>query len=78
MPDHLRTNKLAVAIRGNRMPVTLSTYSYELLLNFLQASRLVLILGIVNDHLSVKVRPRFTISSPKLREENVHSGRLDG
>ena len=63
LPEHLNTNRIASAVRGKRLPIALSSYSHELLLNFLQASRLILILGIVNDHLKIEVLHPFLAQS---------------
>lgn len=41
--------------RSNKFNVTLSAYSFELLLNFLNDARFMLLLSIVNQYLSIKV-----------------------
>ena len=55
MPEHLGSSRIAQAMKA-RYPVSLCTYSHELLMHFLQGSRLFLILGIINDHLKIEVR----------------------
>ena len=54
MPEHLNSSRIAQAMKA-RYPITLCSYSHEVLLHFLQGSRLYLILGIINDHLKIKV-----------------------
>jgi len=55
VPEHIATNRTASAARAARYPVTLSTYSLQLLMAFLQGAKLWLLLGIVNQHLKVQV-----------------------
>ena len=57
VPEHIGSNRTAQAARAARYPVTLSTYSFQLLMAFLQGSKLWLLLGIVNQHLKVQVTP---------------------
>lgn len=52
---HVNENELAVMFRNNKFNVTLSAYSFELLLNFLNDARFMLLLSIVNQYLSIKV-----------------------
>ncbi|KAA6423212.1 hypothetical protein WJX79_007050 [Trebouxia sp. C0005] len=54
VPEHVATNRTASAARAARYPVTLSTYSLQLLMAFLQGAKLWLLLGIVNQHLKVQ------------------------
>ena len=54
MPEHLNSSRIAQAMK-TRYPVSLCTYSHEVLMHFLQGSRLYLVLGIINDHLKIKV-----------------------
>ncbi|BDA43395.1 Transcription initiation factor TFIID subunit 5 [Coccomyxa sp. Obi] len=49
------TNRTAQAARSMRYPVKLSTYSFDLLTNFLQANKLTLPLGIINEHVNLQV-----------------------
>ena len=51
----IATNRTAQAARSMRYPVKLSTYSYELLTSFMQAHRLALALGIINEHVNLQV-----------------------
>ena len=55
LPEHLVSSRLAQAVK-TRIPVTLCKYSHEVLMHHLQSSRLYLLLGIINDHLKLKVR----------------------
>lgn len=57
VPEHIGSNRTAQAARAARYPVTLSTYSFQLLMAFLQGSKLWLLLGIVNQHIKVQVAP---------------------
>lgn len=54
-PAHVNENELSIMFRNNKFNVTLSAYSFELLLNFLNDSRFMLLLSIVNQYLSIKV-----------------------
>ncbi len=60
VPEHIATNRTASAARAARYPVTLSTYSLQLLMAFLQGAKLWLLLGIVNQHLKVQVHRVWT------------------
>lgn len=55
VPEHIGTNRTAQAARAARYPITLSTYSFQLLMAFLQGAKLWLLLAIVNQHLKVQV-----------------------
>lgn len=55
VPEHISSNRVAQAARAARYPVTLSTYSFQLLMAFLQGSKLWLLLGIVNQYIKVQV-----------------------
>ena len=55
VPEHIGSNRTAQAAKAARYPVTLSTYSFQLLMAFLQGSKLWLLLGIVNEHIKVQV-----------------------
>ena len=55
VPEHIQTNRTAQAARSARYPVTLSTYSFQLLLAFLQGAKLWLLLSIINEHVKVQV-----------------------
>lgn len=55
VPEHIGSNRVAQAARAARYPVTLSTYSFQLLMAFLQGSKLWLLLGIVNQYIKVQV-----------------------
>ena len=55
LPEHLVSSRLAQAVKA-RIPVTLCKYSHEVLMHHLQSCRLYLLLGIINDHIKLKVR----------------------
>ena len=55
LPEQLESNQVAKTALGTKFPMQLCAYSFELLMNFLQASKLFLILSIVNEHLSLQV-----------------------
>jgi hypothetical protein len=54
--EQLRGSRTASAARGQRYPVRLSGYSYELLTSFLQAHRLALPLALINEHVALQAR----------------------
>eukprot|EP00026_Physarum_polycephalum_P004444 Phypoly_transcript_04463.p1 GENE.Phypoly_transcript_04463~~Phypoly_transcript_04463.p1 ORF type:complete len:668 (+),score=124.44 Phypoly_transcript_04463:86-2005(+) len=54
-PAHVLENELAIMFRNNKFNVTLSAYSFDLLLNFLNDARFMLLLSIVNQYLSIRV-----------------------
>jgi len=56
LPEHLVSSRLAQAVKV-RIPVSLSKYSHEVLMHHLQSCRLYLLLGIINDHIRLKVTP---------------------
>lgn len=67
VPEHIGTNRTASAARAARYPVTLSTYSLQLLMAFLQGAKLWLLLGLVNQHLKVQVcHPRWQCCLPRV------------
>ncbi|KAI8917088.1 WD40-repeat-containing domain protein [Powellomyces hirtus] len=54
-PHHATENELAQTYRSNRFNVQMSRYSFELLLSYLQDNKFMLILRIVNEHISIFV-----------------------
>ncbi|KAI8588881.1 WD40-repeat-containing domain protein [Geranomyces variabilis] len=54
-PHHVEENELAQNFRANRFIVQMSRYSFELLLSYLQDSKFMLVLRIVNEHISIFV-----------------------
>lgn len=54
-PAHVTENELAIMFRNNKFNVTLSAYSFDLLLNFLNDARFMLLLSIINQYLSIRV-----------------------
>lgn len=59
VPEHIGSNRTAQAAKAARYPVTLSTYSFQLLMAFLQGSKLWLLLGIVNQYIKIQVSCMF-------------------
>ncbi len=53
---HVAENELSIMFRSNKFSVTLSAYSFELLLNFLHDSKFMLLLSIINQYLCIKVQ----------------------
>ncbi len=55
-PEHLDTNRAAMALRAGQTTVTLSAPANDLLLRFLQgpSTRMGLVLGIVNEHVRLE------------------------
>ena len=74
MPEHLTSSRIAQAMK-TRYPVTLCNYSHEVLMHFLQGSRLYLILGIINDHLKIKVIRKKLPRSSANSHMNCHAKR---
>ncbi|TPX63538.1 hypothetical protein SpCBS45565_g06517 [Spizellomyces sp. 'palustris'] len=54
-PHHVSENDLAQNFRANRYGLRMSRYSFELLLSFLQDNNFMLLLRIVNEHISILV-----------------------
>ncbi|KAJ3020801.1 DNA ligase (ATP) [Thoreauomyces humboldtii] len=54
-PRHVVENELAQNWRSNRFNVEMSRYSFELLLSYLQDNKFMLILCIVNEHVSIHI-----------------------
>ena len=55
LPEQLEGSQVAKTALGTKFPLQLCMYSFELLMNFLQASKLFLILSIVNEHFALQV-----------------------
>eukprot|EP01135_Chromosphaera_perkinsii_P000114 Nk52_evm10s32 gene=Nk52_evmTU10s32 len=55
MPQHVRENELALIFRRNKYNIKMCSYASELLLSFLQNSRLMQLLGIVNQYLNIHI-----------------------
>lgn len=51
----MATNRTAQAARSIRYPVKLSRYSFDLLMTYLQTHKLLLPLGIINEHVNIQV-----------------------
>lgn len=54
-PEQLETSSLAGGLRAQRTPVRLSRYGYDLVLQYLRQTDMVLLLGIINQYLAVEV-----------------------
>eukprot|EP01139_Manchomonas_bermudensis_P005017 Amastigsp_a174552_42.p1 type:complete len:605 gc:universal Amastigsp_a174552_42:1836-22(-) len=55
-PQHVMQNKLASMYRKNKVNIKLSAYGFELLIRFLQESKLMLLLALVNEFLCIEIR----------------------
>ncbi|XP_024534528.1 transcription initiation factor TFIID subunit 5 [Selaginella moellendorffii] len=56
-PQHLQENETACTLQENKVHVKMCQYSFELLLQYLQSTESMLMLGIVNSHINLKVLP---------------------
>lgn len=54
-PEQLETSNLAKAFRAQRTPIRLSKYGYDLVLQYLRQSDMLLMLGVVNQWLAVEI-----------------------
>lgn len=54
-PEQLETNNLAKALRAQRTPIRLSKYGYDLVLQYLRQSDMLLMLGVINQWLAVEI-----------------------
>ncbi|EIE22407.1 putative TAF5 [Coccomyxa subellipsoidea C-169] len=75
----IATNRTAQAARSMRYPVKLSTYSFELLTHFMQAHRLALPLGIMNEHVNLQVvqgKPAKLEHEPEEEEVSLLTGHM--
>ena len=54
-PAHMKENELVQIFRANKFNLRLASYSYELLISYLQDNHLMLILKIVNQYLNIQV-----------------------
>lgn len=66
--QHLEVNPFAKAARAQRSTLVLCTYSFELLMHYLQSSKQWLILNIINQHV------RFEVCTPCLTTVHQHPG----
>lgn len=53
--SHLRENNVAAIFRGNKYNLQLSTYSFEMLISYLQENHFHVLLRIVNQYLNIRV-----------------------
>ncbi|KAK3134221.1 hypothetical protein QOZ80_6AG0546510 [Eleusine coracana subsp. coracana] len=56
-PSHLEEMELARSLRQNKFKIKLCEYSYELLLQYLQKTQALVMLGIINEHITFEVSP---------------------
>ncbi|CAA7408083.1 unnamed protein product [Spirodela intermedia] len=56
-PSHLEEMEFACALRQSKVNIKLCQYSYELLLQYLQKTQSLTMLGIINEHINFKVSP---------------------
>ncbi|XP_010906861.1 transcription initiation factor TFIID subunit 5 isoform X2 [Elaeis guineensis] len=54
-PSHLEEMELARSLRQNKVKIKLCEYSYDLLLQYLQKTQSVTMLGIINEHINFEV-----------------------
>jgi len=53
--DHLTSNQIAHTWRNNRYNITMSRFSFELVVSYLQEKKFMLLLSILNQYLNIKV-----------------------
>jgi len=56
-PSHLEEMELARSLRQNKFKIKLCEYSYELLLQYLQKTQALVVLGVINEHITFEVSP---------------------
>lgn len=56
-PSHLEEMELARSFRKNKFKIKLCEYSYELLLQYLQKTQALVVLGVINEHITFEVSP---------------------
>lgn len=64
-PEHLKENELAQLWLSNRYKITLSTFSYDLLMTFLQEQNYLLLRTMINEHLSISTFAGFPGPAPE-------------
>lgn len=65
MPEHLQENETAQLWLSNRYKISMSTFSYDLLMNFLQEQSYLLIRSMINEHLLITTFAGFPGPSPE-------------
>ena len=55
LPQHVQDSPIAQRYRANKMALSFSEYSWELLTGFLHASSSLLMLSLINEHFSIEV-----------------------
>ncbi|WOL13509.1 transcription initiation factor TFIID subunit 5 isoform X1 [Canna indica] len=61
-PSHLEEMELARSLRQNKVKIKICEYSYDLLLQYLQKTQSLTILGIINERINFEVSPGQPIS----------------
>ncbi|MQL68567.1 hypothetical protein Taro_000809 [Colocasia esculenta] len=56
-PSHLEEMEFARSLRQSKVNIKMCEYSYELLLQYLQKTQSLTVLGIINEHTNFKVSP---------------------
>jgi transcription initiation factor TFIID subunit 5 len=56
-PSHLEEMELARSLRQNKFKIKLCEYSYELLLQYIQKTQALVVLGVINEHITFEVSP---------------------
>ncbi|XP_039132572.1 transcription initiation factor TFIID subunit 5-like [Dioscorea cayenensis subsp. rotundata] len=56
-PQHLEEMELARSLRQSKVNIKLCEYSYDLLLQYLQKTQALTMLGIINEHINFQVSP---------------------
>ncbi|XP_010275775.1 PREDICTED: transcription initiation factor TFIID subunit 5 [Nelumbo nucifera] len=56
-PSHLEEMEFAHSLRQSKISIKMCQYSYELLVQYLQKSQSITILGIINEHINFEVSP---------------------
>ncbi|KAF3776666.1 Transcription initiation factor TFIID subunit 5 [Nymphaea thermarum] len=56
-PSHLEENEFARSLRHNKVNIRICQYSYDLLLQYLQKSESMIMLGIINERINFRVSP---------------------
>ncbi|RKO89105.1 hypothetical protein BDK51DRAFT_9529, partial [Blyttiomyces helicus] len=53
-PQHVKENDLAQRFRNNKFCIRMSKYGFELLLSYLSDNRFMLLLRLINEHISIQ------------------------
>ena len=75
--SQLKENSIAATFRNNKYNLTMSAYSFQLLINFLQENNLFILLKIVNQYLNVRAILTRPTSGPAINVAGRVSGERD-